>query len=612
MSVEDVSPEFRWPKKIQPLSDESLPSYLNRFARENGLASRRQLLSALDFSTALHVRDEDIPRLAGVLGVEKDLLEKIAWSNTPNFAAKRRSMIRAKGEAVCSTCLVDGPYSRQIWSHRMATCCPQHGQRLIDRCSLCSASIRHDRWHPCFCECGADLRLQVSLSATRGEKIFSKLLIGEKLDDDVTLNLQQSVPSDIDLFVLGLKKHFFSDGSSNKTGLPALSNRVSAVAHDFMPVFETFERGLLAVDLLLQELVGVATSVKSAGTVKRFGAWYKLLFRTFKGSAYSLWRERAATVIASTADILVNARTRNIQALASGSKGWTSVAEAARLLKVSAERLHGGIDDGRILAQERGLDSCYRQRFLAKSELDKLMQIRSEHINDTAAQRFLGVPKSVFKLMNEAGWFIRSDASLLPPVLSGSIQKGPLEVLMRTLRQTNKIKLNTSASQCTALRELTLRTTTNKHRLVSLYVEIASGSISAVGHDGSEGLGGLLLANADIDQRLSRTSGIPCLTVEQVCSLTGAHTDAVKSWINDELLVATKSLGQHGNPWQVQIADLVNFLMSYASLASLASSCGSTSRGVSSTFARLKIPTHKPASGRGELVRQVDLIRALL
>ena len=65
-----MSTALNWPQKVFPLPDESLPGFLNRFARENGMASRRQLLTSLDLPAALHVRTSDVEKLALLLAVD--------------------------------------------------------------------------------------------------------------------------------------------------------------------------------------------------------------------------------------------------------------------------------------------------------------------------------------------------------------------------------------------------------------------------------------------------------------------------------------------------------------------------------------------------------------
>lgn len=605
---------LNWPKKVLPLADESLAGFLNRFARENGMASRRQLLASLDLPAALHVRTSDLEKLAFLLTVELEALVAIAWSDHPTKAAQRRSMIRARGEAVCPECLKDGPYSRQLWSHRMATCCPDHELRLLDRCAACMNPISHDRWHAQYCSCGADLRLQASAKASEGERIFSALLANQPPGAELPLDLDSGAPVDIDLFVLGLAKHACRNKESRgRTGLLALPNRVSETADLLSPVMTMFSQGRPAIEAYMSALLSDPVDGSSSGPAKRFGRWYRLLFRTFNAPAYEPWRRCAANLIAANADVLLNARTRSIQTAASASKGWFSVAEAARMIKVSAERLHAGIDQGLILAQEQGANASYRQRFLSRNEVDRLKLIRDTHIDDTAAKRLLNVPKSVFRLMSEAGWIVRSDPDQLPPVFSGTIQKVALESLIERLRLSFPQGIfDPLALPCVALRDLTLRRTVDRQRLLSLYRAILDGAIKPIGHDGSTGAGGLYLSQGDIDSHMSRSTGMLALNIEQVSSLTGSHVDAIKGWIMDGLLPASKAMEQHGSPWCVQIIDLVSFLMTYSPLATLATDCGSTSRGISAALAKANIQTHRPSSGRGDLVLQSALMRAVL
>lgn len=153
---ENMNATFTWPKTIKPFDDESLSGFLNRFARVNGLTSRRQLLSAIGFPEALHVSDDDLSKLSKLLNVEFELLRVIAWHENPVKSVLRQSMIRSNGEAICPECVSDSNYSRQLWTHRMATCCPEHERRLREKCGVCGSSLRHDRLQPSHCNCGAD------------------------------------------------------------------------------------------------------------------------------------------------------------------------------------------------------------------------------------------------------------------------------------------------------------------------------------------------------------------------------------------------------------------------------------------------------------------------
>lgn len=605
---------LNWPRKPLPFPEESLTGYLNRFAQENGMTSRRQLLNAIDFPLGFHVRNADLPKLAALLGLEYDLVAELAWPDPPDKAVQRRSMLRARGEAVCPECLNVSPYSRQLWSHRLATCCPTHGHRLIDRCGVCGGDFRHDRWRPSYCECGADLRQHPTIQATEGEKIFSRLLLGQQPECCTVFDCSSGVPADIDLFVIGLLKNLFpGTEGQGVTGLPALPQRVQDLAVQLMPVFNLLAGGMPAMEKKIQELVLASHTVKSSGPAKRFGRWYWLFFKAFDAPAYSPWRNCAAAVISRNADILMNARTRNIQSLVTAGKGWMSIAEAARILNISSMRLQAGIEAGLIRAQDPSLNSTYRQRFLSRDEVDRLKHVRDTHLDDTAARHLLNVPLSVFDLMRDAGWLVRSDGDLTPPVFSGLIQKPALDELIERLRFTASQSPGGHApGGCLALGKITPRKVAARQQTISMYEAIAAGSLRPIGHDGSPGVGGLLFSKNDIDLHLNQSIDVLTVTIEQVCVFTGAHRDAVKGWIMDGLLPAKKSTDLHGMPWQIKITDLLSFLMNYSQMAHLAVSCGTTSRRVSSALISAGIMIHKPSSGRGDLVRQTDLIGAFL
>jgi hypothetical protein len=149
-----------WIKRLEPFCDESLAGFLGRWARENVLYSRSNLLGALGLPRAVRVFPSDIRDLSKVLGVDDSTLVSIAPSSNPALPVLRRGHTRPSTEAVCPECLTHTSYSRQLWSHALATACPEHGVRLIDRCQQCSGGIHHDRHLPHLCDCGADLRKQ--------------------------------------------------------------------------------------------------------------------------------------------------------------------------------------------------------------------------------------------------------------------------------------------------------------------------------------------------------------------------------------------------------------------------------------------------------------------
>lgn len=600
----------KWAKNTHPKIDESLPGFLNRFARENGLTSRKQMMGELDLPLSLYLSPTEVESLAQQIGIDSNILQDLNWSDKPTTAVRRRSMLRAKVEAICPPCLKESPHSRQLWSHRMATCCNLHGNRLIDTCSTCGQPISRDRWHPSYCECGADLRKLNTTKATNGEKIFSSLLLGHTPSEPVPLDLSAGAPTDIDLFTLAALKHVINpNDTGSKTGLTALPSGINETANYLMPIFDILGGKANIAQRKIEALVHHTQGETSSGPAKRFGQWYKVLFDSFKHKAYTPWREYAANAISKEADVLINSKTRRIQSLAIADKGWMSAAQAAKILGISEQRLHGAIDQGGIEANEKSDNPSYRHRLISKSEVSRLQEIRDAHITDTQAREMLRAPKSVYELLKKSDWIEYSDPQSLPDITSGFVKKQSITSIIERLTSSKPKK---PGKEHIALCTLNSRNTKHDIDLLAVYRRIASGELPVAGHDGSAGIAGVYLLKESIEAQTDGSSDTSCaLTLEQVSLYTGSHYDAVKGWVLDGLLKATAPTTAKATAWQVQIPDLINFLMTYAPLAQLAAKGSTTSRSIASKLNKAGIKTFRPSTGRGDVALQSDLLVAI-
>ncbi len=606
------STALRWVKPIAPYRDESLVGFLGRWARENGFDSRRELLWSLQMPCKGYMDGRELSTLAAALGIEVAALIRIAPSDDPAYSALRRSLMRGRSESVCPNCLSEALYSRQLWSHAMSTCCPVHGTRLIDHCQVCHHAILSDRLLPHICDgCGSDLRQQTPLRASDNERRFNGLLTGSVPAEHLeAFSIGEAVPADIDLFILGVAKHFHPEPlASGRTGRLALPKDVDGVVTILTPAMDLFSPWPTNIDRRLHAMLERQPNMMTTGVAKRLGGWYSFLFRKFTDSAYEPWRIVAANRITETHAGVLNARTHCVQSKASIQKKWYSVAEAARELGVSAERLHKGIDAGSIEARCDELAAGYRQRFLSAQEIARLCEIRDSHIDNSAAREKLGVSKGIFRLVCEAGWIVCSDPKTLPPVTSGFVQVDELDRLMQRLHPIVE-KAVSDEQGVVALRDLTLRRTTDRQRLIGVYQDIASGAIRAVGSD-VPGIGGLLFLQTDVDERLHSTTDMSRLTLERVSDLTGAHYDAVKGWVSDGILVAMQDKHAPGSPWLVDLPELIKFLMAYTPLAALATSAKTTSRGLQAKLHAAEVPVIQASTGRGLVVKIRDIVSAL-
>ena len=607
---------FNWMKRPVPFADESLAGYLGRWARENVMGSRKDLLNAIGISRAIRLFPADLEKLATALGIELSVLESIAPSSEPARPVLRRSYTRPDSEAVCPQCLSDASYSRQLWSHCLATACPTHGTRLIDRCQHFNCNFLHDRPLSHRCGCGADLRLQTSVKATPAEVEFASLLLGQCSTPEIfPLFLNHGIPKELDLYFWGLANHFGSSSGGRslvKAGKLPIPKSVEEAVIGLNPLFELFEDWPNRFDARLKQMMEVSSVGGSTGVAAKLGRWYFFLFRTYKHDAFNPIRVAAANRIVQSNDGLQNARTHCVQGIATVQKNWFSVKEASAELNVSVDRINDGID--RCLIKGRVYDDAvsYRQRFVSLNEITRLKQAQFEHISDVDARSLLNVPEAVYKLMCQAGWIILSDKNDVAPVVSGFIQHKPLLSLiekLRTLAQANKDRKIVAS---VPLRQLNFRRTTNLQRLISLFRAIAAGELTPVDHDESLSIGGMLFAQDEVDQRIASWFVDRGLTIQQVSRMTGAHYDAVRIWVEKKLLPATREPLEQGAPWVIDLQDYVTFSQTYAPLASHAKACNSSSRGLVKRLQAIGVtPITFEGEERGTLVRLADVFNSL-
>jgi len=616
MSQQRNTGAVHWIEPLAPYPDESLAGFLGRWARANVMSSRAKLLSSLGISRAIRVTPLDLPNLAQKLGLPIDVIQSIAPMVDPKRAVLRRAHTRPHMEAICPHCLAQDSYSRQLWSHCLATACPAHGKRLRDHCNECGGGIQHGRPMPHLCDCGADLRLQDTQPASQAEQDFAELLTGGKPSgQSIPLYLGGDLPAEIDLYILGLANHFCTstDGKpQSKAGKLPLPSTVEQAVERLSPVFELFQNWPQRFDTRVKELVESAPTATSTGAAAKYGRWYFFLFRKYTHDAFHPIRVAAANRITESHDGLLNARTHSIQQIATVEKQWFSVKEAAVELYVSTDRINEGIDRHLIVASVHDEAVGYRQRLLSREELRRLKQVQYEHITDTDARAILNVPEAVYSLMCEAGWVQRSDPTDTAPVVSGYVRHVPIMELvarLRTLAQANKERKIVASIP---LKELNFRRTTNHARLLGLFRAIAAGELLPVDHDEHLSIGGLLFAQDEVDQRIASWFVERGLTLQQISSLMGAHYDAVKAWVEQGFLPATKEPLEQGSPWVVDLRDFVEFLQSYAPLARQAKSCGSSSRGLTSRLQAYGVSAHLADAGaRGAIVKLSDVFSAV-
>lgn len=159
----------RLPLRIRPIPSESLAGFLIRLAERNRVPKPQLLARSIGspFSTveATALGRFNLKPMAHATGVDLATLASMTyWPIGRGYevsflaATVDASMISLKHRRACPLCLSQGPFHRAVWDLRLATACPRHKVRLIDRCQECG---RHLRWNtPAItrCICGASIR----------------------------------------------------------------------------------------------------------------------------------------------------------------------------------------------------------------------------------------------------------------------------------------------------------------------------------------------------------------------------------------------------------------------------------------------------------------------
>jgi hypothetical protein len=216
----------------------------------------------------------------------------------------------------------------------------------------------------------------------------------------------------------------------------------------------------------------------------------------------------------------------------------------------------------------------------------------------------------MYELLKEASWLQVSDLRTLPPVTQGNVRRTPLIELIERIRShaSGAEAAQQACGEVVLLKDLNLRRTTDRRKLVDLFQSIAAGDIRATAHDESDGVSGLMFDRSTIEERIASQFVARALTLQQVNVLTGLHYDALKNWVESGLLKAERRMDAQGSPWVIQLQSLLAFLMEYTPLSVQAAAIGSTSRGLTSRLTRSGVPLQGADAQRGALVRISDLI----
>ncbi|MFB9327824.1 TniQ family protein [Paenibacillus aurantiacus] len=193
----------------RPYEDESLRGYILRVAEANSAPNSIIIFQYLGikhkhYQNLLFPRDEiNLGSFSELVNVTVKKLESLILYNLlfPHMAIEQEEKVRfhiwnhgtsGNEQQVCSICLKEASYQRNLWELSLVTTCPLHSCRLIDRCQDCGKAINPYRKKMSYCNCGFDYRESDIIFAESELSIFLRHTIeksGPRCGENVLYSL---------------------------------------------------------------------------------------------------------------------------------------------------------------------------------------------------------------------------------------------------------------------------------------------------------------------------------------------------------------------------------------------------------------------------------------
>ncbi|CRL12815.1 hypothetical protein NIT7321_03695 [Phaeobacter italicus] len=514
-------------RSTTPEDGESLLGFLRRLAAMNAYAHLGDFLSLVEVRYGRPMQ-EDLPILAGKLGVDVGVLERTAPHSSPDFATLDWRFQRSEVDPFCPACIQDGRVWKQSWRHSLVSACPEHGLVLQSLCPRCGVTPSSTKGGFRTCECGYQLQDFQRVEATAGEVHIARLIeaAGRKSLEENIGPWKADVPGDISrfLFFLATSDHSTRSDKPGKMPLP----RTLEATRDFMvPVHDLLADWPRAFDRNVEKRLNSGPQ-KFNSAPARLGKWYQRLM-SFRGAAFDPFEERVGKTVGRVFDgSYAGALTPD------EGREWISAAKAAKLLRIRAERLVSAVSDGVVTGRLQHSGHGHRHTTIPMGEVDRLRDLRARFVSSKDAGEFLGVAKKQFSLLIECGFVQTASGDAKHPLVDGSVDLPALIALVDRIR--DEIAPAPPNGRQVRFRDLNLRRTTDRKALFQLLRQIRDGQIHPVAASKDDQLADFAFCGEEVDRFIKGVSGPAPLTARDVADLTGWKHECVTHWCKEGLL----------------------------------------------------------------------------
>ncbi|MBB3196886.1 TniQ family protein [Roseateles terrae] len=584
---------------LEPKADESPLGYYRRLASANDFRNWREFASLAGTSTSrtgLLSRPEHIAATYNL---------PTAWTASITQREESlkalRSLHRGHHDVVCPHCLGEDMYLRTGWEHCYVTACPTHRTVLVERCPACDSFLSINRERIEQCDCGQDLALIPTATATPVQLWLSARLMAVRGAPMSQLpDLADASPADVAELVRTLCLYFDPVAPAPRRNAASPGSVSEAV--EFLAPLETL---LVDWPAAYEQHVRsrIAAGPGNARTLKALlGPWFRHLLTVASAGSLKAFLSPVIRIASTEFDGVIGMEDEGHW----DDLRYVRLKDAAKHGHMTVPTLKRAIAARQIEHRSRRFGTKGKVFEVLREDLERIVEARSGWVTEAEACRSLGVSPKVLGNMAAAG-LVEADYDWVKDVLKGGpFRTRAIEDVRATL-MANQAESPTTG-ELIAFADLTSRRLGDNTAIQALMRAIRAGEVRAQGP--AEDVGQLQYKLADV----RRFFGTPLLeaglSVSQLAKLTGWKHECIDHWIERGLLHSF-SIVLRGQPCRVVMpAQLLEFNRTYMPLADLAKLAGGRSSLLAKRLAPVGvIPGRATADGaqRGALVKLTDV-----
>ena len=378
----------------QPFRNEGPKGYMLRLAEANWMHVRELELIGLMYEPRTLICESLLPAKE----IDPELHSNVEYYSELLFNKKR--VWNHQYARFCPICLAEDAYWRVEWELLFNDVCTQHQIWLVDSCSSCNKPISWTRDSLIRCECGADLRLELSSSCPDSIVVLSKILkhkINSNYQGTFSAPFKSTDIEEAQRLIRYLGTYMsLAAGKNplkiNQAGLMANSWPVTTLAAEICSNWpEAFNQSL---DKIQREGV---TDKPTLSTV--FGHAYHYLYKGFKGSAYNELRGAFETWLSASWKGGLAKRNKRLATVMLEKASWIPANLACEMLGISHQRLAFLIREGMIEGETYLSEKGRRFVMVRRDNLEAIKHNLSGEIDMKTAGMLLGLNKKRIRQM---------------------------------------------------------------------------------------------------------------------------------------------------------------------------------------------------------------------